>query len=156
MDQAVKSIFREVLRDEFKERNVPVLFSDPMYDGRYAVIEIEKVIFKLAWSSDLLMPSLCRIDTNIYAIGIDEHFVIIDVAHNKILLNLDVFSNFVETTLSQNYAFVIAEIALYKIDLLTFEVVDEVCGLPDAFSEIVSKKGDTLKVRCLNDQIIEI
>ena len=72
------SILNKITKEEFEIRKDQVLFNDKIVNNRFAIITNGTNSFKIAWYSDLIDPVITEITTDIYCIGIDQNFAIID------------------------------------------------------------------------------
>lgn len=146
--------FKKISENEFeKKQSTPVLFYDSLYSRCFGVIENKASEFKFGWQSDLLEPVIKDVDKNIYAIGIDQSFAIVDLAQNKVLLNLNLFYNFHTVVPYKDYIFICTELEVVVINKLTYETVQSIT-LPDFFEELVFEDGK-VKVVCVNQVVVE-
>ena len=89
---------------------------------------------------------------NVYSVGIDLNFTIIDFKENIIISNLLLDYFFYETKLHDDFLYIITELSIIKIELITFRLI-ETLYLPDIFVEI-KFDNDRMQVKCFNDEIV--
>jgi hypothetical protein len=145
---------KNISAEEFSQLRVPILFRDKFSDRNFGVITNGKSTFRLAWQSDMLQPEITEIFSNVYAIGIDQNFAIIDFTDGKVLLKLEFTYNFYTVQFVDDKFFVITELELIQIDKYTFKVLKEY-PLPDFFQEMQQVDGH-LQVKCAGDVNMEI
>lgn len=143
MDAYLKNISVE----EFNKLKVPILFEEGIFNRRFGVITNNKQSFGLAWRSDMIQPSLIELDLNIYGIGIDQNFAIVDFNNNLIRLKLSLTYNFYTIELFLSDIFIITELEIIRLNRVTFKVLDKY-ELPDLFEEMVLSHNDQLEVKC--------
>lgn len=142
-------------KDAFHHQAVPMLFgeNDDRANNHFAMICNDTHSFKFAWNSDI-EPIVKEIISNVYGIGIDQHFSIIDFNSGNILLNLNLFYNFYNIEGLRNFILVITELEIIKINLTGF-VVTKTYALPEYFEGIEFKEG-SIAVKCINGEVINI
>jgi hypothetical protein len=144
----------KVGESEFDKLNVPMLFNDINTRRCFGVIKNNISSYKYSWQSDMIEPLLTEITKDIYAIGIDQNFAVINFKLNSIVFKLELNYTFYDTKIFNEFIYVITELEIVKINSLTFKVMKEY-QLPDIFEEILltDKK---ITVRCLDQSIIDI
>lgn len=149
------SIFNEITEIQFNGVSVPILFSEEndKANNHYAIISDGLYSFKFSWNSDL-EPVITEINSNVYSVGIDQHFAVVDFASNTTLLNLNLFYNFYDTKIFDEWIFVISELEILKISRLNLKMI-EIYDLPDFFREI-EYKGEVAEIKCSGGEIITV
>jgi hypothetical protein len=145
---------KNISAEEFSQLKVPILFRDKISDRNFGIITNEKIEFRLAWQSDTVQPEITEIFSNVYSIGIDQNFAIIDFTEEEVLLKLEFTYNFYTVQFIDDKFFVITELELIQIDKYTFKVLKEY-PLPDFFQEM-QQVDRHLQVKCDGDISIEI
>jgi hypothetical protein len=102
----------------------------------------------------MVQPEITEIFSNVYAIGIDQNFAIIDFTDGKVLLKLEFTYNFYTVQFIDDKFFAITELELIQIDKYTFKVLKEY-PFPDFFQEM-KQVGDHIEIKCAGDINIEI
>ena len=148
----MKILIDELSGSDFNKSDFPILFSNELTDKVYGQIHCKKNGFKFAWQSTIVKPKVSKIDSNIYSIGIDQHFAIVDVNTSQIMLKLDLFYFFYDTRIYNNFIYVITELEIIRISQDTFKV-HESYALPDFFEEIEFKEGRLL-INCSGNKNI--
>lgn len=135
----------------FNELNSKTIFKAE-HSRCYGILANEDYSYKLGWQSEIVNPKINEISDNIYSIGIDLNFVIIDFKKDNVVLNLPLDYFFYDTKLHNGFIYVITELLIIKINQMTYEIIEKF-DLPDFFDEIIFKE-DTMEIRCLNDEIV--
>lgn len=131
-----------------------ILFSDKVSNRCFGVITNGITEYRLSWYSNLVEPVITNLSANIYSIGIDQNFVIIDFDKELILLKLNLDYNFINVKIFFGFIYLITELEIAKIDQITFNKIEEY-GLPDFFEEIILQNNH-ITVKCLGDLSINI
>lgn len=118
----------------------------------YGILANKDDSYKLGWQSEIVSPKINEISNNIYSIGIDLNFAIVDFEKDNIVLNLSLDYFFYETKLHNGFIYVVTELLIIKINQRTFDIIEEF-GLPDFFEEIIFK-DDIIEIKCLNEEIV--
>ena len=65
---------------EYSSLEAPVLFSeeDRRFNKCFGIITIGEQRYKFSWYSDLVEPIIELLDSNLFGIGIDQHFCILN------------------------------------------------------------------------------
>ena len=139
---------------EFNKLNAPTLFNNSYTSRCFGIIKNKIFSYKFAWQSDLIKPVLTEVNKNVFAIGIDQNFAIINFNLNSIVSKLELSYTFYDTKIFNNFIYVITELEIIKINSLTFKVIKEY-PLPEIFEEIILK-NENITVRCLDGTVINI
>jgi hypothetical protein len=150
----MKTALSLITESDFNKENNLIIFQDKVANHRYAQLKHGNNSFRLAWHSDSITPVISEIRNNIFSIGIDQNFAIIDFENDKILLNLDFLSFFYYTELLDNFIYIITELEIIKVDTINFKVLETI-GLPDIFREMTIM-DDKILIQCFDDRIVEI
>ncbi|WP_154652532.1 hypothetical protein [Flavobacterium rivuli] len=146
----MKVEFKAISESDFRETGSILLFNTER-PRCYGIIFNEEISFKFGWQSDLITPEINEVSENVYSLGIDLNFAIIDFNKNSIVTNLLLDYFFYLTKLYEDYLYVITELSIIRIELVTFTII-ETLYLPDIFKEIVFDKN-RIEVKCFNDEI---
>ena len=143
----------EISKVDFDLHNMITLFDENKANKCYAIILNGLVGYQFAWQSELLKPLLLKLDNEIYCIGIDQHFCILDFNKRDILLNINLMYNFYDILIFHDWIFVISELEIIKINKYNLDIVSEF-GLPDYYEKMEFINNE-IRVGCLNgNQII--
>jgi len=148
------SMLQQITENDFLESNALTLFSEYKTSRNFGIFTFNNNSYKLSWQSDVSKPIITQITDNIYSIGIDLNFAIIDFKSNQILLNLDFFSFYYYTKLLDNFIYIVTELEIIKVDTMNFKVV-KIISLPDIFREM-TVLDDKIVIQCFDDRIVEI
>jgi hypothetical protein len=143
-----------ITKEEFENDKSPILFGDNITNNRYALFEGQTHHFRLAWYSELVKPDIFEINQLVYAIGIDQHFAIVNFSTHHVILTLTLSYNFLTTKSFGNWIFVITELEIIRIDKNNLRVVEE-NALPDLFESMFFKQNE-IEVKCAENIIITI
>jgi hypothetical protein len=144
----------KLTRTEYYSFNNLALFDDNLNSRCYGVITDGQNDFRLAWQSDLIEPILTQVEANVFSIGIDQDFAVVDFSKNIVLFRLRLIYNFIFTQLFKASIFVITELEIIKIDTANYKISNEY-ALPESFEDIITLK-DSLKILCAEGKYIEI
>jgi len=144
----------EIRKTDFYLYRMPTLFAENKANKCFAKISNGIISYQLAWQSDLLKPIVLNIKQEIYCIGIDQYFCVIDFTRINILLNLKLMYNFYDVKIFQDWIFVICELEIIKINKDNLNIEDEF-GLPDFF-EKMDFENNLIKIKCLNNNYITL
>lgn len=140
-----------ISESDYLESNSKEIFKSDN-DKFYGIIENKNCNFKFGWQSDIVKPKINELSENIYSVGIDLNFAIIDFKKDNVILNLSLDYFFYETKLHNGFIYVITELLIIKINQMTYEIIEKF-GLPDIFEEIIFKEN-TIEIICLNNEIV--
>jgi len=149
------NLINKITKEEFENLKTPILFTEKNAEANNNLASISNGIngFRIAWNSDI-NPILLLVSRNIYAIGIDQHFAVVDFESQAVLLNIDLFYNFYDIKIFSGFIYVITELEIIKINLLSYTLV-ETYPLPDYFENIeFNDRG--IEVKCLGGEIVTI
>jgi hypothetical protein len=147
-------MFKEISDTEFKKLDCPILFENEPYNRKFGIITNKKNNLGLAWGSDLIIPEIVEIESDIISVGIDQNFAIVNFNNGNILINIDLFYNFLTVKIYHRKIFVITELAIITIDQKSFLKLDEY-DLPDMFKEIIFNDSHVV-VKCSDGTSINI
>lgn len=144
---------KKIDKIEFNLLDIPALLNEDKGNKCYAIVSNGILNYKIAWQSDLLSPLILKISNNIYCIGIDQFFYVVDFSKYNILLNLKLAYYFYDVKIFQKWIFVITELEIIRVNNDTF-IIENEYSLPD-FYERISFLDNSIKVKCLNvDQLV--
>lgn len=146
----MKVQFKAINESDFKEWDSRVIFKTE-HPRCYGMIGNENYSFKFGWQSDIIIPKVNQILESTYSVGIDLNFAIIDFKKGTIVFNLLLDYFFYEMKLHEDFLYVITELSIIKIELVTFRII-ETFSLPDFFEEIIFDKN-RIEVKCSNNEI---
>ncbi|KQT27024.1 hypothetical protein ASG22_20425 [Chryseobacterium sp. Leaf405] len=113
---------KEISEKDFKNSNLPVLFEDKRTDRMFGVISNDIHSFKLGWQSTIVKPVIKEVNQEIYAIGIDQNFILIDLELLKIRLKLKLTYFFFNVAIYNNFIIVITELEIFIISEFTYKL----------------------------------
>ena len=108
---------------------------------------------KIAWSSDLLQPQFLKIFPKVYAIGIDQNFVIYDFKKKHRIMCLDLMFLFCEMVMYNKKIFVATELEVFVIDIQQYKVVHTI-SLSDTYNKIEINCGN-VEIHCMDNTFIK-
>ena len=138
---------------EFANLDFPILFNDNLYSKCYGTLFSNLLGFKFGWRSELLDPIVQQIDENIYTIGIDQNFTIIDFNNNTVGLNMNLLYNFHDLLNSKTHIAICTELEVILVNKLKYNI-DQIIELPDFFEEGRIEEGRII-ITCTNQNVIE-
>jgi hypothetical protein len=142
---------------EFIDTNVSLLFqeNERIFNRKFALLNFDKSIFKIAWQSDSIEPEIIEISANIYSVGVDQNFAVINVSDGSIILKLELFYFFYSVYKLLNRIFIVTELEIIELNAITFQVLAEF-GLPEIFSEMSINGSNIIEVKCMDGTVIVI
>lgn len=142
---------KEISKKKFHEIKNFMLFKEEKANNCFATISDDNYSFKLAWSSDTLKPVVEIIQPNIYGIGIDQHFSIINFGNGAILTTLNLTYNLYDIKIHNNKIFVITELEIITMEINNLCNMQEY-ALPDFF-ESIEFLNNVIEIKCMNNEI---
>jgi hypothetical protein len=130
------------------------LFSDQKTDRCFAEIRTKNKVYTIAWRSDLIEPDLYEISDSIFAIGVDQKFIIVNSFSDLILFNVDLIYNFHKVKKVGKSLFVATELEVYEIGLQDYSLKTKL-DLPDYFEKI-EIKNNALFITCIDGEEVQI
>jgi len=149
----VAIIFKKITEEEFNKSALPILFNEAT-SRRFGEIVNGSNGFRFSWQSDLIEPVITEINKNIYSIGIDQNFAIVNLDENNVLLRLRLTYNFLTTKLYKGSIFVCTELEILRLEHGGNYQVLSSYPLPDFFEDIIFE-DDIIKVKCVENDLIE-
>ncbi|WP_326981989.1 hypothetical protein VUJ46_17420 [Chryseobacterium sp. MYb264] len=146
--------FKEITEENFNKVNYHLLFENTLSGRSFGIISNDNFNYKFSWQSDIVKPEINNIEDDIYSVGIDLNYVILDLVTNKILLNVNLNSFFIKSLVRNNIVYMIAETEVYLISAKNYNVIKSV-DLPDVFEDIIFE-SDTAIIKCFGDEEIYI
>ncbi len=126
---------KEISEDNFNKINIPILFSNSKTNKRFKIISDNNYAFKLAWQSDTIECCIKEIDDGIYAIGVDQNFIIVNFRINDIILKLELTYFFCDLKIHHDVIYLATELEVILISKITFKIISNY-ELPDFFENI--------------------
>jgi hypothetical protein len=142
-----------ITEEKFNKLNWPILFNDETTSRCFGIISNGEQNFRLAWQSDLIQPVITEIRSSIYGVGIDQDYAIVNFATNTVELKLNLTYNFFCASVFGEILFIVTELEVVKLNVVTFEVV-QYYGLPSHCEEIIVRDSG-LEIKC-EDLIVKI
>lgn len=133
---------------EFLDSKSLLLFESKDFSQAFGEIALNKVKFKLSWESDLLMPHVLKMDRDIYCVGIDQNFAVVNMRSNEVLFSILLNEYFMTATVVDSNIFVASELQVIALSMKTF-TVEKVINLPEIFSDFNSVNSE-LYALCLD------
>lgn len=146
-------ILNEISDINYKSSNFPILFEDNQTDRVFGIISNDVHRFKLGWQSTIVKPVVKGISKEIYAIGIDQNFIIIDLNLVNIRLKLKLNYFFYNVVTCNNFIIVITDLEIFIISELTYKIVKEI-PLPEVYTEM-EVNDQNIKFICINGSEID-
>lgn len=133
----------------------PILFQDKeIFNRFYGLFMAKNIGYRIAWYSDIVNPVINEWDDDIYSIGIDQNFAIIDFKKTEVLLNLKLSYNFYTIKNIKERIFIITELEIIELNKEDFQIKFHY-ELPEIFEEIIVD-GNFIEVLCFGDLKIRI
>ncbi|WP_374173053.1 hypothetical protein [Flavobacterium tructae] len=145
----MKVEFKLINESIFKELKSEIIFNTET-PRCYGMIGNENYSFKFGWQSEIIIPQVNQISENVYSVGIDLNFVVLDFERNITVLNLSLDYFFYEIKLHEKFLYVITELSIIKIELVTYKIIEEF-SLPDFYEEIIFD-NNRIEVKCSNNE----
>ncbi|MBV4357148.1 hypothetical protein [Pinibacter aurantiacus] len=146
-------VFKEISETEFLTQQITVLFTNKNGNRKFGIVSLSNRSYKFSWQSDLIEPVITKIADSICAVGVDQHFVIIDFEQNKLLLDLSLFYNFYDTKIWEEQIFVCTELEVLVVDKVAFRIVRSI-DLPDFFERLVFE-DKKIRIVCMGQLVVE-
>lgn len=146
--------YKEITEENFNKINHHLLFENTLSGRSFGIISNDNFSYKFSWQSDVIKPEINNIKDDVYSIGIDLNYVILDFVKNQILFSVNLNSFFIKSFVRNNIVYVIAETEVYLISVKNYNVIKSI-DLPDVFEDILFEV-DTTIIRCFGDEEIHI
>jgi len=146
----MKLSISRLVQKEFIQNNNLLLFPNTLKDRMFALVSNGKHNFKVSWQSDGLFPVTFDIFEDVFAIGIDLDFVIVDFSTGIIIYHQHLESFFCEFMKYDGKLFAISEIEIYVIDLKTYKT-KQVVTLPEIY-EKMTIEDECMIVNCIDGE----
>lgn len=143
----------EISEINYKSSNFPILFEDNRTDRMFGIISNDIYSFKLGWQSTIIKPIVKEVSKEVYAIGIDQNFIIIDLNSLGIRLKLELTYFFYNVVVYNNFIIVITELEILIISELTYKVVKEI-SLPEVYTKM-EISDPNIKVKCIDGSEVD-
>jgi len=136
--------------DTYKRLNYDSVFKDYHNDSYqiYGKIVEGNSYAKIAWSSDLLRPQFIEVFPKIFAIGIDQDFVIYDFDLKRRIMYLDLGFLFCEMSIFEKKILIATELEVIVIDTQQYKVIDTI-PLQDIYDKMKINCGE-VKIYCMD------
>ncbi len=144
---------KEISEIDYNSSNLPILFEDKQTDRMFAIISNNIHSFKFGWQSTIIKPVVKEIGEEIYAIGIDQNFIIINLSTGDIKLKLDLFYTFSNIEVYNDFIFVMTELEVFIINKINFTRLTEVF-LPEFYANM-EVNGTNIKFICIDDSEVD-
>lgn len=146
------ALLKNLTEEDFDKLNLPILFGDSFTNKRFAIVTNGQQSFRLAWRSNLIDPIITEISLNVFGVGIDQYYSIVNFTTGGIELMLSLTYNFDCAAVIGKTLFIITELEIVVVNTITFEVVAE-RGLPNSFQEM-SITNNVLEITCMDTDFI--
>ncbi|MFM2395030.1 MAG: hypothetical protein RLZZ546_3013 [Bacteroidota bacterium] len=149
----MKVIFKKLSEPEFANCHASTIFFENIYSKCFGVLCCDLNCFKFGWRSELIDPSIKKIEENIFSLGIDQSFAIIDFTTNSVVFDLSLAYNFHDILNHKTHIAVCTEFEIILINKDRYEV-EEIIQLPDFFEDgtIIN---DKIKIICSDQTVVE-
>ncbi|MBO4232713.1 hypothetical protein FO675_00060 [Riemerella anatipestifer] len=141
---------KKISEEDYVQLDCRVLFENNLTDRAFGVISNKDKHYKFSWQSDIVQPSIIEIKNNIYSVGIDLNYTIVDFNKNTVLLRIELENFLLKTLIYNNTLYVITELEVYLISIINFSVI-EMIDLPDIFIDIVFEE-DSVNIKCFGGE----
>lgn len=139
---------------EYKQLQYPILFCDEQTDRSFAILSFQEDNYKIAWQSNNITPCIVKIQENIFAIGVDQNFIIMDFKLQKIRLKYKLDYFVYDIQLYEDFIYVITELEILKIKIETMTLISR-NELPD-FLENIKFEDKQIIIECMNGKVITL
>jgi hypothetical protein len=140
---------------EYYSLEATTLFSekDNRCNNCFGFITIGEHNYKFSWNSNLIEPTIELLDSNIYGIGIDQHFCLLN-SNNGVFNCWDLDTPFLYMIVYERYVIVICETNILLINLDISKIEKEYM-----FIEIISDvrlENRFMRITFINDSELDI
>lgn len=144
---------KEISEESFENCAHPTLFRNILTDRKFGIVSKGTTSFKLGWQSNLIKPIVKEINSQVYAIGIDRNFAIIDLVFGDIIMKIDLFYFFYDLYVYEGFVFVITELEIIILDRINYLHLTEV-PLPE-FYKRMEVNGQYIKFICVDGSEVD-
>lgn len=143
---------KTLTNEQYNNLNATILFSEE-YSHSYGSITIESKTYKFSWQSNLIKPQIRSLRPNVFGIGIDQHFCLLNTKKDEhAILLLDTFFYFMIA--SEAIVFVVCETEILLVNIYSFKQEKKYM-----FNEIIKDvdlTGHSMKVSFIDDEAVMI
>lgn len=127
--------YNRIPKDEFYKLPAPELFSgEKEYNRCYATIVINKIMYKFAWESDLIMPVIKILPNMAIVISVDLSFCVIR-EHDNAILRKSLRTNIFDVFFEGNWCIGICEMNVVVINMADNSMCYKEYSVDDYISE---------------------
>lgn len=146
-------IINNINKNTFLLSNSKIVFYNSQTNTSFGELHANNYNYKIGWDSDLVEVQIFEIKSNIFSIGVDQNFAIIDIYENKILLNLVLFYNFHEVRIHGNKIYICTELEILILDKFNYTILNKL-ALPDFYEEIIFENNFKI-IKCIDGSLIK-
>ncbi|RUT67825.1 hypothetical protein D0817_24335 [Flavobacterium cupreum] len=146
-------IINSIDKIRFMESDSKAVFYNQETNSSFGELVHNNFTCKIGWNSSLIAPKILEIESNIYSIGIDQNFAVIDFNSNEIILNVELPYFFYDTKIYKERMYICMELEILVLDKSNYSILKEI-PLPDFYEEINFE--DNLEIiTCVDGSIIK-
>jgi hypothetical protein len=146
-------IFNIIDKNKFKESDSEIIFYNEQTNSSFAELIHDNYSFKTGWDSDLIKPKVLKIESNIFAIGIDQNFAIIDFKKEEVLLKLELFYSFYDIKIHKNEIYICTELEILVLNKFNYTTLNTI-ALPEFYEEI-NFEDNAVIIKCIDGFIVK-
>ena len=140
-------------KNRFKISEGRVIFYNELTNRSFGELIHNNYSFKIGWNSQLIDLKTIQIAPDIYALGIDQDFAIIDFNKGEILLKLELFYTFYDIKLHNQEIYICTELEVLVLNKLNYNILKKI-GLLEFFEDL-SFEGNTIIIKCIDNVTIK-
>lgn len=150
MQLAIEEISEKI----YNTIDTPVLFETKLSSRKFALISYNNVkIYKFNWQSIDITPKFENLYDNVFLLGIDLSFVILDVESNTVYINLELDYFFYDIRVFKEILYVITELEIIEVNTRNF-TLERTHQLPNYFSNFIINE-DNITIECIDHEIVK-
>lgn len=128
-------IINSIDKTRFIESDGKIVFYNQETNSSFGELSHNNFTYKLGWNSSVIEPEILEIESNIYSIGIDQNFAVIDFNFNEIVLNLELPYFFYDIKIYKERIYICMELEILVLDKSNYNTLKKI-PLPDFYEEI--------------------
>jgi hypothetical protein len=144
-------IFNIITKTKYGISKGRIVFDNILLNSRFGEIYCNEHLFKFGWNSENIIPKIIEINNNVYAIGIDQYFAIIDFNTGYICLNYDLFYNLYDLKVHQNNILIATELEILILNKFNYSILKKVPLLE--FYDDIDFDNNKFKIRTIDGNI---
>ncbi len=150
----METLLTMISEENFDQLKCPFIFSRTEFDRSFGIISRGTQMFGISWQSDIVDPVIKQMKPEIYGVGIDLNFVILDFLSNSTIFEIHFDSFFIDCLVFETAVYVVTEMTIFEVCLKNYKLSYQY-DLPDIFVN-ASTENHRLIIKCMDGGLVTI